>query len=265
MSQPKILCFDIETSPIEAYVWDLYDQNIGISQIVQDWTILAWAAKWHDDPAHKVMYMDTSRNKNVRDDKALVEGLWNLLDQADIVITQNGKKFDVRKFNARAAIHGLSPVGGFRNTDTYREGKTTFGFTSHSLEYMSDKINKKYKKLKHAKFPGFELWKEVLAGNKQAWAEMKEYCINDVLATDELYGHIRGWIKTHNLAVFHDDSETRCVCGSTNLYKKGFVYTDAGKFQGYKCKDCGKRPRGRTNILTTEKRRSMTKEAKRGE
>ena len=266
MSDPKILVFDIETAPIKAYVWDLYDQNIGINQIIEDWHMLAWAAKWYGDPESKMMYMDTSKCKTPSDDKALVQGLWNLLDQADIVITQNGKKFDVRKFNARAKIHGLDAPSPFRNTDTYREGKNTFGFTSHSLEYMSDKINKKYKKLKHARFPGFDLWKEVLNGNKQAWADMKEYCINDVLATDELYGHIRGWIKTQNMAAFYDDSEIRCVCGSVNIFKKGFVYTDGGKFQGFKCRDCGKRPRGRVNLLSTEKRRSMTKEvSKNGE
>lgn len=262
MSDPKILVFDIETAPITAYVWDLWDQNVGLSQIKADWHLLAWAAKWYGEPAQKVMYMDSSKKSNVQDDRDLIQGLWNLLDQADIVIAQNGDKFDIRKFNARAAIYGLPPVSHFRSTDTYKESKKVFAFTSHSLEYMSDKLNTKYKKLKHPKFPGFELWKEILAGNKQAWAEMKEYCINDVLATEELYGKIQGWVKTQNLAVFFDDADLRCICGSKNLFKKGFVYTDAGKFQGFKCKDCGKRPRGRVNLLSTEKKRSMAKEVK---
>ena len=47
--------------------------------------------------------------------------------------------------------------------------KECFGFTSNKLEYMTDKLCKKYKKLKHGKYAGFELWKECLHGNMDAW------------------------------------------------------------------------------------------------
>lgn len=262
MSLPKILVFDIETAPITAYTWGLYDQNISLNQIKSDWHLLSWAAKWYGEPASKVMYMDNSKSKNIQNDKALVVGLRELLDEADVVIAQNGDKFDIKKFNARAVIHGLKPLRGVKSTDTLKESRKVFSFTSHSLEYMSENINKKYKKLKHNKYPGFELWKAILSGDQKAWAEMKVYCIHDVLATEELYEKIQGWIKTQNLACYFDDAQVRCRCGSTNIYKKGFVYTDAGKFQGYKCKNCGKRPKGRINLLTTLKKKSLLKESK---
>lgn len=262
MSQPKILVFDIETAPITAYTWGLFDQNIGLNQIKSDWHLLSWAAKWYGDSASKVVYMDNSKRKNVQDDYALVFGLWKILDEADIVITQNGDKFDIKKFNARAAFHGLPPVSTFKSTDTLKESRKVFSFTSHKLEYMSEILNKKYKKLKHEEYPGFELWKAILNGDKHAWEVMKKYCIHDVLATEELYRNIQGWIKTQNIACYFDDAQVRCRCGSTNLYKKGFVYTDAGKFQGYMCKDCGKRPKGRTNLLSTEKKKNLLKEGR---
>lgn len=262
MSQPKILVFDIETAPITAYTWGLYDQNLGLNQIKTDWHLLAWAAKWYGESADKVMYMDNSKSRNVQDDKQLIIGLHNLLNNADIVIAQNGDKFDIKKFNARAVIHGLPPVRPFKSTDTLKESRKVFSFTSHSLEYMSEALNTKYKKLKHDKYPGFELWKAVLAGDKKAWAEMKVYCIHDVLATEELYQKIQGWIKTQNMACYFDDIQVRCRCGSTNLKKDGFVHLDAGKFQGYKCKDCGKRPKGRINLLTTAKKKSLLREGR---
>jgi DNA polymerase elongation subunit (family B) len=261
-NKPKILVFDVETAPITAHVWGLWDQNISLNQIKSDWHFLSWAAKWYNEPASEIIYMDNSNAKNIQDDKELIKGLWNLLDQADIVIAQNGDKFDIKKFNARAAIHGLPPVSPFKSTDTLKESKKVFSFTSHSLEYMSEALNTKYKKLKHDKYPGFELWKAVLNGDKKAWAEMKVYCIHDVLATEELYKRIQGWIKTQNIACFFDDAQVRCRCGSINIYKKGFVFTDAGKFQGYKCKDCGKRPKGRINLLTTTKKKVLLKEGK---
>jgi DNA polymerase elongation subunit (family B) len=262
MSKPKILTFDIETAPIEAYTWGLFDQNVGLNQIKEDWYFLAWAAKWLGDKPSKSIYMDNRNAKDIRNDKKLIEGLAALVNEADIVITQNGKSFDVKKLNARAVIHGLPPIKNPRHTDILKEGRKVFKFTSHKLEYVSGKLNKKYKKLKHGEYPGFELWKAVLNGDKKAWNVMKKYAIHDVLATEEAYINIQGWIKTQNFAAYYDDLEMRCTCGSTNLIKKGPVYTDAGKFQGYKCKNCGKRPKGKTNLLSTEKKRKLLKEGR---
>ena len=37
VTQPKVLIYDIETAPIMSYVWRLWDQNVGLNQIEQDW------------------------------------------------------------------------------------------------------------------------------------------------------------------------------------------------------------------------------------
>ena len=262
MNKPKILVFDIETAPITSYTWGLYDQNVGLNQIKTDWSILAFAAKWLGDPVSQVIYVDNRTAKDVSNDFKVVSALWKLLDQADIVIAQNGDQFDIKKFNARAVIHGLPPVNCFKSTDTLKESRKVFSFTSHSLEYMTNVLNTKYKKLKHEKYPGFELWKAILAGDQKAWQEMKVYCINDVLATEELYVKIQGWIKTQNLACYFEDLNLRCSCGSLHLRKHGFRYSSVGKYQGYICKECGKRLQGKQNLFPKEKRASLVKESK---
>jgi len=208
------------------------------------------------------MYMANDKSKDIQNDKDIVIGLLNLLIEADIVITQNGDKFGIKKFNARAAIHGLKPPSPYKSTDTLKESRKVFSFTSHSLEFMSSILNKKYKKLKHERYPGFELWKAVLSGDKQAWADMKTYCIHDVLATEELYTNLQGWIKTQNLPSYMDDEVMRCRCGSDNLRKRGYAHTDTGKYQIFNCLDCGKWPRGAVNLLSPEKKKSLLKEPK---
>jgi DNA polymerase elongation subunit (family B) len=169
MSTPNILILDIETAPITAYTWGLFDQNIGLNQIKADWHLLSWAAKWLGEAPSKTIYMDNSKAKDITDDKALVAGLAALLNKADIIITQNGDEFDIKKLNARAVINGLPPIKPCRSTDLLKESRKVFKFTSHKLEYMTGKLNKKYKKLSHKKHPGFELWSAILAGDKSAW------------------------------------------------------------------------------------------------
>lgn len=261
-NKPRILVWDLETAPIQAYVWGLYDQNVGLNQIKSDWHLLSWAAKWLGDPASKTMYMDNSKAKDVKDDKDLVNGIANLLNEADAIITQNGDAFDVKKLNARAIINGLPPIKPVRSTDILKEGRKVFKFTSHKLEYVTNMLNKKYKKLKHSKYPGFELWSAILAGDKKAWAEMKKYCIHDVLSTEEAYLNIQGWIKTQNMASYLDSVTMRCQCGSDDLQARGYAHTDKAKFQVYRCNTCGKWPRGTVNLLSADKKKSLLKEGK---
>ena len=65
--KPKILTFDIETSPVEAYVWGLWDQNIPIDFVKTDWTIFAWAAKWLGKPSdHVRQYWRSRRRQGAR-------------------------------------------------------------------------------------------------------------------------------------------------------------------------------------------------------
>lgn len=252
---PKILVFDIEVAPITGYVWGLFDQNVGLNQIKSDWHLLSWGAKWLG--SSKTMYMDNSKAKDITNDKDLVVGLSDLLNEADIIITQNGDAFDVKKLNARAVINGLPPIKSVKSTDLLKESRKVFKFTSHKLEYMSKALNTTYKKLDHKEYPGFELWKAVLSGDKRAWKVMKTYCIHDVLSTEELYTKIQGWIKTQNMPTYSDDAVMRCKCGSSKLEKRGYAHTETGKYQIYRCVTCGKWNRGAINLLSKNKRESL--------
>ena len=74
---PSLTC-DIETLPIGANVWGLFDQNVGLNQINEDWAMLSFAAKYYDK--REVHYADT-RNAvgGIRDDKDIVAQLVALL------------------------------------------------------------------------------------------------------------------------------------------------------------------------------------------
>lgn len=248
---PRILLYDIETSPIIAQMWSMWQQGFGLNQIENDWFILSVAAKWLGED--EVFYFDQSQAENIEDDREILEKLWELLNEADVVIGQNVKKFDTRKVNARFILNGLPKPSTYRQIDTLEIAKQQFGFTSNKLEYMTDKLCFNIKKSKHQKFPGHLLWSECLKGNQEAWLEMREYNIDDVLSLEELYNLLSSWDnKLPNFDVYVDD-----VLDMSEWEKDGFVYTNLGKYQRYRNKKTGVQRRSRVNLLSKEKRDSL--------
>ena len=252
---PRILILDIETAPILGYVWGLWKNNVGLNQIASDWYILSWAAKWYD--SDEVIYEDQRNAPDIENDKKLLKNIWKLLDEADIVITQNGKSFDIPKLYARFILNGMNPPSSFRNIDTLLIAKRHFKFTSNRLEYMTNKLCTKYKKLKHKKFPGFELWSECIKGNPEAWKEMEQYNIYDILSLEELYEKLIPWDDSLNFTIYFE--EDVCSCGSTEFEKNGYYFTNASKFQKYKCSNCCKEYRDKKNLLVKSKRMTNRK------
>jgi len=230
----KTLVFDIETFPIVAYVWGLKDQNIGLNQIKDDSSIAAWGAKWLGEAP--VMYQDR-RNMSER---SLLKGIWKLLDEADVVITQNGKSFDSKRLNARFIHYGMKPPKPYRHIDTYLLAKHAADFTSNKLEYLTKTLCKKYQKTSHPKYPGMELWKGCLNGDKAAWDEMKGYNIGDVLSTEELYERLKPYGPKNMPRLYL--SPSRCkLCGS-ETQRRGYDKSGKTIVQRVRCKslDCGK-------------------------
>ena len=95
MAKPRILTLDIETAPLQVYNWSLWQDSTSVNQITEEWQILAACAKWL---GKRPMYFDRRDHKT---DAKLLAWIWGLLDEADIVVTQNGKSFDIKKINAR--------------------------------------------------------------------------------------------------------------------------------------------------------------------
>lgn len=255
---PKVLTFDLETAPIESYHWKLWDENIGLEQIKVDWSILSYSAKWLGNK--KVLYKDTGGRgvKKVRDDRALLADLWKLLDEADIVVAQNGIRFDIKKLNARLIINGYGPYSPIRVVDTCAVAKKHFGFTSNKLAYMSQNLTDTPKS-EHKSFPGFSLWAECLKDNPKAWAEMKAYNVRDTVSTEKLYLKQLPWISGHpNLATYSMREDITCPkCASPKLQARGFATTQTGKFQRLQCQACGGWSRAKLNLTSKDKRSAL--------
>lgn len=254
---PKILIFDIETMPMEFYAWSLRQKYLSLDMMKKDWSVLSWAAKWMD--GDEVFYDDTQLQRNIYDDKRILKRLWKLVDEADIVVGHNSNNFDIKKINARFAIHGMKPPRSYKKMDTYLLTKKHFGFTSHKLSYLTKTLCKDKVKSDHNEFPGFSQWRECINSNERAWKSMKEYNILDVTSLEELFKIILPWENAALFSIYNNESSLVCSCGSTDFKKNGYYYTNACKYQVYTCKSCGAECRDKKNLLSKEKKQSLKK------
>lgn len=267
---PKILILDIETAPLIAHVWGLWENNVGLNQIVRDWHMLSWCAKWLEPGPYtkndnNVMFKSQQGKRKMSDDKAIIKEIRDLLDEADIVLTQNGISFDNKKINAKCLEYGIKPPSSFRHLDTKVIFQRHFNLPSYKLEYLTEKFNKKFKKLKHKEFPGHEMWVECLKDNSKAWAAMEKYNKYDVLALEELWHVVSAWDTSINFAWYSNEIEDTCSCGSHKfLPKEKYHYTNAGKYQKYVCAECGREVRSKLNLFSKEKRASLKNSSPRG-
>jgi hypothetical protein len=229
----KIILWDIETSWVKGYFWNLWPQNgIPSDNIIDDWSILCGA--WKElgkDKVHAVAV------KKVGDDKEVCKKLRDVLSEASLVIHHNGDKFDVKKLNARLIYHGLEPLGKVATLDTLKEVKKVASFSSNRLDYLA-KFFGGSGKLHNSP----SLWIDVMNGSKKALRNMVEYNKVDVVVLENVYNKIKPYVKNHpHVGVFKgEDKNCTCRnCGSKDVKKNGLRYSAAGvKRQEIKCKSC---------------------------
>ncbi len=250
---PNVLVLDIETAPIQAYVWGMWKQNLSLDSIESDWFILTWAAKWlYDDNAFGEAL--SPGEAITEDDGRIIKILWDVLEKADIVITHNGDKFDIKKINARFIEHGLGPVSPFKSIDTLKVSRKQFAFTSNKLDALAKKFgfDSKHKMT-------FQTWKDCLKGNETALNKMLRYNVQDVLVLENVYYKLRPWISNHpNLGLYMIDNTFRCPnCHSTHLKEVGNSLTSISKFKAYRCGSCGAISRERSTVLSTKQNKTL--------
>jgi len=220
--------------------------------IKKDEYMLCWCAKWLGS---KQVMSDSIHNypkefkKDPTSDRMIAKSLHKIMDEADIIVTHNGNRFDLKWANELFLKYDLGPVSSYHSVDTLRESKANFRSLSYKLQFRLQKHNIG-EKLKHE---GFSMWKKFAAGEP---TNMIKYCKQDVVKTEEYYLEIRPFIKSHpNLALYSDSVDFSCPnCESTNLRKYGIATTRSNKYQRYKCNDCGRETRGKKSLLSVEER-----------
>lgn len=226
----KILLLDIETAPNTAHVWGLWEQNVGLNQLLESSYVLCWAAKWYDDPT--VTFASIHRNTR----KQMLRGIHKLLSEADVVVHFNGTKFDIPTLNKEFLLADLRPPAPFQQVDLLKVVRSRFKFPSNRLDYVASQL----KVGKKTKLEGHELWIKCMNGDPDAWAEMEKYNINDVVIMEKVYDKLKPWIKGHANHSLYSGAGVSCPnCGSGRYHRRGYAYTSSAKYVRCQCTECG--------------------------
>jgi hypothetical protein len=188
-----------------------------------------------------------------RDDSKVVGGIWDLINQADIVIAHNGDKFDLKKLNTRFHMNGYLPPSPYQSIDTLKVAKRSFAFSSNRLDYLGKIMTNKGKI-----DTNFKLWTDCLKGDKKALKEMLQYNEEDVRLLEEVYVELRPWIKSHPNVGIYVDGEACPSCGSDDIVPNGGYYTTmVNQYESFRCNGCGSLSRKLQSELTASDRKRL--------
>lgn len=236
----KILLLDIETLPGEGYFFDPRIDYLSADKVIKDVSISCWAAKWLFEP--EIMgEVVSAKDAFLREDKSILNGIWKLMNEADIVITHNGLKFDIPMLYGRFVTYQMSPPAKFQNVDTCQTAKNVFKFNYNGLDQLGQRfgIGKKIDM-------SFLDWKNCLTNDRDATTALEQmltYCKNDIAPLlEDVYLAMLPYIPNHpNLGLWNLDGNDCCKnCESKDIYWNEKPYaTPAGLWNSWRCLSCG--------------------------
>lgn len=137
--------------------------------------------------------MKTHPGKNPLDDGPAVRAYAELLSQFDILVSWNGKLFDVPRINARLAYYGLPLLYPRMHIDAmYLAKGSMFNIGRKSLANAEG-----FFEASNAKTPlSPRIWDKADHGDHEEFDKIVEHCEADVLVLREIFGKLKAGVTT---------------------------------------------------------------------
>lgn len=235
-AQPKILTVDIERLPGLARVWDQKTRFVPISNFTRLPSLLCFSAKWLG--SKQVEFYSAWD-----DAEQMVNRSWELYDEADAVITFNGRRFDNKHLRSEWLVSGMTPPSPWKDIDLYQIAASQYGFESKSLVHLCYRLGLESKAGRYDAVAA----EKCLDGDPAAQKMMARYNKQDVRITEAAYLRMLGWIHNHPmLATPSSDDDALCnKCpDGGDLERRGTYLAQQIRYVRYQCRQCGGWVRG---------------------
>lgn len=240
MNEPKIIIFDLETLPNlkEALkVWPKLSDYPGLtlkatitSIICAGWKILG------DKKVHCINAWDFKAwGTDVNNDYDLCVAMSKVLEDADCVVTHNGKGFDFKYFQTRLLINRLPLLPKIHHVDTKNIAKSNLFLFNNRLQTLAEFLVNE-SKLQHS---GWDMWVQVHGRDPKAMNLMEKYCKQDVNVLEKVLQVLRPLVKLPNYNAYLPGQTFVCPnCQSTRIQKRGTRMVGLSIYTRYWCRDC---------------------------
>lgn len=228
----RILVVDFERLPGLAPVWQQRTDFLPARDWVRYPSTLCLAWSWYGKRrTHFAAVWDDGGHD------AMVKTHWQLYDDADLVITYNGKRADNRWARDDWASAGLPAPRPWKDLDLYAVNKSLFGWDSFSLDHLCKRLGIEGKTGHYSRDDA----EAAANGDTKAQARLARYNRGDVRATTAAFEALRPWLaqRMPHLGLWSGHDRSCQVCGGTDFTPAGDVPAVTTVYAGYRCTSCG--------------------------
>jgi hypothetical protein len=247
MSGPRILVWDIETSPHKAWSFGTRNVNIFPDQIIEPTRMICWAAKWLGEK--RIMFRSEYHDST----EIMRQELRDLLDEADVTVTYNGDHFDHKHAKREFHLGGIAYPSDSISVDMYKVIKKAEVWHSHKMDVITKQLGLSEKLAHH----GFMLWREAMGDfgperQEKAWRIMRRYNKRDIPSTEDLFVEYEPvitnipavglWIpESGSAGEIPECPNPLCLPPkAAGVTRQGWKRTKTRRYRQYQCQACGK-------------------------
>ncbi len=235
MKNPKILFFDIETSPLQAWIWRPGKQVVRHGQLVENhdkYNIICITYCWNDGKPAKAFSWDY----NTQDSSKMIAAFDKLVLRADVLIGKNSDSFDVKHINTQRMLAGLPgfPEWASYTDDLQKQMKKHFYLPSYTLDYFSHMLGLGGK-IKMEMDDWIHIVNKTPRLGRACFNKMIKYGKKDTEDTRAIWNHC---VKhfTPKFKAVQTKSGIACIsCGSDNMRVKVVRNSGDSKHQLFHC------------------------------
>lgn len=182
-----------------------------------------------------------------------MRAVWEVFDQADLIIGHNADRFDARHLMGGWAEMGLPAPSPYKVVDTLKIARGTFAYESNTLDALNKRLGIDAKTDKY----DARIARAAVNGDKEAQETLSAYNRGDIIASEALFDRLRPFAKgIPHLGMWTDDALACPSCGHTMTATGRTVHANVQKYEHLRCDNCGSHARGTTTLKNPTRTRS---------